>query len=669
VKKIELINLTLRNFKGVKDFSLPADGNDIRVFGDNATGKTTLFDAFVWLLFDKDSQNKKDFDIKTLDKNGKVIHGLEHEVEGTFSINGNQVNLRKVYKEKWTKKRGSATSEFTGHTTDYFIDGVPSKKKDYEKFISDLIDEDIFKLLTNPALFNEQLKKDERRKVLLDLAGDITDEEVIASNEKLTKLPEILQGRTIENHRKIIASRRAEINKELDKIPVRIDEIQRNLPSVDESEKASLENKISTINSEIDEKQDYISSIRNGSAITQKQREIQEVEIELMKIKQIHESGSKDDIYRYKARIQEEESNANILKRDLENINQQIEYNKESIQSIESNLVELRQEWHEANNLEFTHNDQCECPTCGQSLPEEQVEAAREKALSQFNLEKSKRLEEINTKGKRGAERKKTLAAENEKLAEKAGKIQSQISDKEEAVEKLINQLETLESQVVDITENAQYVEKLQEKQTLTKELEEIKMSADKTIQEVQMEIINLKTERDQIQAELGQFAVVNQSLKRIEELQKEERELAAEFEKLEHELYLTEEFIRSKVDLLEEKINSKFKYARFKLFEQQINGGLKEECETIFEGVPYSSGLNNAAKINVGLDIINTLSEHYGFSAPIFVDNAEAVTKLIDTDSQLISLVVSGKDKQLRIEKPDSENESDGTVLNLGVV
>lgn len=73
--------------------------------------------------------------------------------------------------------------------------------------------------------------------------------------------------------------------------------------------------------------------------------------------------------------------------------------------------------------------------------------------------------------------------------------------------------------------------------------------------------------------------------------------------------------------------------------------------CETLYEGVPYGSGLNNAAKINVGLDIINTLSEHYGILAPIFVDNAEAVTKFINVDAQLISLVVSEKDKQLRVE------------------
>ncbi|MHC8425130.1 hypothetical protein ACUZ22_02350 [Bacillus velezensis] len=138
-------------------------------------------------------------------------------------------------------------------------------------------------------------------------------------------------------------------------------------------------------------------------------------------------------------------------------------------------------------------------------------------------------------------------------------------------------------------------------------------------------------------------------------QLEEEQKGLAEEYEGLQHQLYLTEEFVRTKVDLLEEKINNKFKFARFKLFKSQINGGLEETCETLYEGIPYSSGLNNAARINVGLDIINTLNEHYGISAPIFVDNSEAVTKLIDTNSQILSLIVSEKDKQLRIELEDS--------------
>ncbi|MDH5160376.1 AAA family ATPase [Heyndrickxia oleronia] len=659
MKTLKLLELNLKNFKGVKSFTLQANGENVKAFGDNATGKTTLFDAFVWVLFDKDSQNKKDFSIKTLDPKGNELHGLDHEVEAKFLIDGRPLTFRKVYSEKWTKKRGSAQSEFTGHTTDYFIDGVPSKKKEYVDKVATIVDEEVFKLLTSPSYFNEQLKWQDRRKTLLQVAGDVTDEEVIASQKSLAELPAILEGRSIEDHRKIIAAKRKEINEQLEKIPVRIDEINLGLPDLSGLNKQMLEGAISQINKDIEEKTDQISNIRNGNAITQKQKAIQEIEIELLRIKQEHESGSKDEVYKLKARIQEEQSNVSILNSKLENLKNQKQYNDDNIKRIEESLVQLRQDWHEMNSQEFVHTDSCECPTCGQSLPEKQITAARDKALSQFNLMKAKKLEDINEKGKQGNEQKQKFLSNNENLSKEYEKLNGQISDKKELLSKLDEQLKALESNIIDITENDQYVAKLQERSNLEREINDLRSFAQESILSIQEEIAKLKSERDQYQQDLNKFTFVDQFQKRIDELTQQERKLAAEYEKLEKENFLTEEFIRTKVNLLEEKINSKFKYARFKLFEEQINGGLKETCVTTFNGVPYDSGLNNAARINVGLDIINTLSEHYGLLAPIFIDNREAVTKLIETKSQTISLVVSEKDKVLRVENQDSLKEA----------
>ncbi|MGE6260904.1 AAA family ATPase [Heyndrickxia sporothermodurans] len=657
-KTIKLLELSLKNFKGVKTFILHANGEDIKVFGDNATGKTTLFDAFTWSLFDKDSQNKKDFSIKTL-SNGNELHGLDHEVEAKLLIDGRPLTLRKVYSEKWTKKRGAAQSEFTGHTTDYFVDGVPSKKKEYIEKVASIVDEEIFKLLTSPTYFNEQLKWQDRRKTLLQVAGDVTNEEIITSKKELAELPVILNGRSIEDHRKIIAAKKKEINEQLEKIPVRIDEINHGLPDLNGLNRQVLEGAINQLNKEIEEKTDLISNIRNGNAITQKQGKIQEVEIELLQIKQEHESGSKDEVFKLKARIQEEQSNVSILNSKLEGLKNQKRYNDDNIKRIEDNLVQLRKEWHEINEQEFSHTDACECPTCGQALPEEQVSTARETALSQFNHTKSIKLEVINRKGKEGNEQKQKFISDNENLSNEYEKITALITEKQETLSSLEEQLLKLEGSIIDITENSQYVTKLQDKSNLEKEINELRTSANESIAGIQEEILKLKEERDQYQQDLNKFSIVEQSNNRVEELSQQERKLAAEYENLEKELFLTDEFIRTKVNLLEEKINSKFKYARFKLFEEQINGGLKETCVTTFNGVPYDSGLNNAARINVGLDIINTLSEHYGLLAPIFIDNREAVTKLIDTNSQTVSLVVSEKDKVLRVENHGSMKEA----------
>ncbi|WP_078379126.1 AAA family ATPase [Sutcliffiella halmapala] len=641
MKRILLLGLKLKNFKGVESFSFDLRGENAKAFGDNGTGKTTLKDAFDWLLFDKDSQNKKDFSIKTI-KDGKVLHGLEHEVEATFLVDDVELTLRKIYSEKWTKKRGSAEKLFSGHTTDYYIDEVPSKKKEYTDKVVSLVDEELFKLLTSPTYFNEQIHWQKRRATLLEICGDITEEEVIASNKELAKLPVILQGRTIENHRKVIAAKRSEINEKREDIPIRIDEVKRNLPDLEGLNKQELEAQIAKLTSEIDEKQDLISNIRNGNAISLKQREIQEIELELLEIKQAHEAGSKDDLYMLKAQIQEETSNISLLESKQSNLRQQKRFNDDNIDSLDKRLQKLRVEWAEVNDQEFVHNDECECPTCGQELPKEQVSATREKALAQFNLSKSRMLENIDTAGKREKGSKEELLEKNEKLAKEYELIGKQIVEKQERLEKLNEQLKVIESTVIDIMDNPSYATKLQEKFDKTSELDKFRLSARTEIQEVEEEIRQLKITRVNLQADIAKFSVVDQSEKRIEELMDQEKHLAAEFEKLEQELYLTEEFIRTKVNLLEEKINSKFKYARFKLFDQQINGGLLETCETLYNGVPYSTGLNNGHRIVVGLDIISTLSEHYGISPVIFIDNAESITEasLPKMDSQIIQLI-----------------------------
>ena len=166
----------------------------------------------------------------------------------------------------------------------------------------------------------------------------------------------------------------------------------------------------------------------------------------------------------------------------------------------------------------------------------------------------------------------------------------------------------------------------------------------------VQQEIDTLSGAITALEQAMARVEARKNGLKRIEELKAEERQLAAEYEELESQLYLTEEFIRAKVRMLEEKINNKFEMARFKLFNVLVNGGIEECCETMYDGVPYSN-LNNGARLNIGLDIINTLAEHYGFAPPIWLDNAESVTDILQTKGQQIRLVVSEKDKQLRVE------------------
>ncbi|WP_252503242.1 ATP-binding protein [Sporosarcina sp. Marseille-Q4943] len=657
MKEIKLVNLKLRNFKGIKNFDLKADGNDLDVYGDNGTGKTTLMDAFLWVLFSKDSNNRADFAIKTLEA-GKEINNLEHEVEATFSIGGHSTELRKVYKEKWTKKRGAPLAEFTGHETKHYIDGVPVQKKEYEEKVGSIVKEEVFKLLTNPLFFNESLKWQDRRKTLLEVCGDVEFEDVLAFNSDLRDLPAILKGRAIEDHRKVIASRRAEINKELDRIPVRISEVENSMPETAVDAKL-LVNGVAEIEEKMDENATLINNIRNGAVIVDRQQKLKQTEMDLESIKRNLESESVEEGFRVQTKIQEEQSNLAIIQRRKDDAEFQLKIKEKDIVGFDEKLVKLREQWANEDQKHFEHNQECECPTCGQALPAEELEAAKEKALSAFNLAKATKLENISNTGKSIAEDKAKTLENIEELKVKVSSFQSDIEAKENVIAGLTDKLNALREAVKDARQDSKYLAKLQEQELIKTEIKKLQENAQEAVADIEQQNAELRSKRSELNAQIAQQVHAETSQKRIVELEEQQKELATEFEQLERELFLTEEFIRSKVELLEERINSKFKFARFKLFDTQINGGLQEVCETTFEGVPYSSGLNNAARINVGIDIINTLTEHFGIRAPIFVDNAEAVTRLIDTDSQLISLVVSEPDKQLRIES-QTDKESD---------
>lgn len=653
---MKLLRLTLSNFKGCKSFTLDAQGESIRVFGDNETGKTTLFDAFNWLLFDKDSQNKSDFDIKTLDKNNNVIHGLEHSVEATISIDGKRTTLRKVYAEKWSKKRGSATAEFTGHTTDYFINDVPKKMGEYKDFVKGIIDENVFKLLTSPTYFNEQLKKEKRREILFEICGDVTDQEVIASDKKLAKLPDILGDRSLDEHKSMVAARRRKINDQLEKLPVRIDEINHNLPDTTRLNESDIDAELMYLKQDIQDKESEINRIRSGGEIAEKQKQLREIEGDLLQLKNEHQAANSYKVDIKRGEHYELKTKVSDLENQITSSQRKVDSDNRSIDIFSAEAERLRGQWHEINKQELDFCQDENCPSCGQILPTEKLDEAKEKAFANFNREKSERLESISSKGKNIKVDIEKLQIENEKLLVKIQEDEKVIEVLKTNLEKIRVEIDALIAQQTDISNTLTYQQKQQEIEQIKQQISQLEESTFDSINVVQSETKKLRIEVAQLETDKAKIAQVKLSEVRVNELKEQERKLAAEFEKLEEQKYLIEEFTRSKVNYLEEKISSKFKYARFKLFEEQVNGGLKDECETLYKGVPYSSGLNNAARINVGLDIINTLSEHYGFTSPIFVDNSESVTSFIETNAQLINLVVSEKDKKLRVEHADQK-------------
>ena len=644
---MKLLRLTYKNFKAQSQ-NIILNDSDVDVFGANGAGKTTAFDAFIWLLFGKDSKGAElSEDIKT---RSQVDNGQEHEVEAVLLLDdGGHIKLKRTFREVWTKKRGSATETFSGHTTDFFIDDVPAKKREYSDRINSIISEEKFKLLTDPLYFKNQMDWKDRRKILLEVCGDVSDEDVIASKEELAELPGMLAGKSIEDYRKILQARRTKMNDELRKIPVRIDEAQRNLPDVESLNAEVIQTELEDFKKTQMELNRKILKIQDGGAAADKQREIAELDTRQAEIKNRYDHEVNKKALLNLSVISELNSKKNRMESSIDDSRKKIEFLQKVITSGGEKLQQLRAEWKEINAEQFTASVDDTCPTCGQKLPADRVEAAMQQALEGFNFSKSNLLAENSKTGKATKAKLIESGEQIEKLQADIAGMQAKIAETDTEIERLKAETDEVKEYQTDVT----YCAAEAQKSRLRKEIDDLNKDTSIETNKLQAEIRSLDTDVQSRQEKLALIKTNHDGKARIEELQEEQKKLVVEFEELEHALYQTDLFIKTKVSMLDKKINSKFRIAQFRLFETQVNGGLSECCDVLYDGV---ARMSNSQEIKVGLDVIRTLSKHYGISTPIFVDNCESITELPPMDGQVIRLIVSAEDKELRIERKDKE-------------
>lgn len=634
---MKLTKLELLNFKGLKSFTINLNG-DVVIRGDNATGKTTVFDSVCWLLFGKDSLDRADFEIKTLD-GGEPIHKVNHEVTGIFTLDeGGTVELKRVYREKYSSPRGGDIT-LTGHTTDYFVDGVPKKEKEYKEIVNTLIDESIFKLITNPLYFNETYSWQNRRKLLLEMCGDIDDISVINSRDDLRRLAELLEGRTVDDHRKVVAAKKTAINKELDMIPIRIDEAVRNKPET-VSDKAKLIRDIETLSAGIDEVEKQKAIIQNGFSSAEKESKIRDINRQL----EVQSSKVLSDYHKQKQRLRGEYE-ASLTKLKMVEVDRdrcadrRDELNKE-IERESKRIATLQSEFDTFNAQQFNKES---CPTCGQALPADK-QAVLE---AEFNTNKSKKLEEWKGLIESAVKLKANYEEQQEIMVSKIDSLTTEASQYNDAYNVKFKEYEAYSEPNVE--DDPVYADL--KAQLFLLEIDDEPGTEGEELAKLDEELSSMKSKKAGLETELNKFKLIDDINHRILELENQQQKLVAEKNALDEASFLMDEFIKAKVNMLEENINSRFKLARFKMFNVMLNGNVEECCETTYKGVPYRS-MNNAARINVGLDIINALTSYFKVSAPVFIDNAEAVTDFIPVNSQTIKLIVDESEPQLVVKE-----------------
>ena len=638
---IKIKRLSLENFKCHRNLTLDFFGGNASIYGDNATGKTSIYDALTWLLFGKDSQGngEKNIEIKPLNSFGEVNdHDAITTVEAVLLVNDEEITLKRTYQEVWTTKRGSSEPTYDGNTSEYYVNGVPCKKFAFTDKVNELVDEDTFRMLTSVSHFANGITWQDRRAVLFRVAGVMDDAQIMATSETFKPLLESMGRLSLDDYKKkLFAEKRGFVGAKTE-IPARISECEKTIADVEalDFEKAKAEVEILTAQCESLEAQHL--AIEHNSAADRKRIEIREAQLELAAVENENRA--------FRASQSMGALDVTMMKQDLARFQRQIKdktalltISENSLGRYDKDIAASRERWIATNSETFSGGN---CPTCGQALPAPQLKAA----MDAFEAQKSKRLREIEQTANANKDAKAQAVTRIAEIKEDIGQLEADIKQKQA-------EIIAAEASVIEPVDMADYQAKktaaTNKINALSGELADMMADSTAARSDLQRQIADVKAQISGQRDIISKESLLVYSRNRVEELREDARNAAQCLEAIENMLFLIDEYSRYKTKFVEDSINSMFRIARFRLFREQANGGIEDRCDVVYEGVPYIS-VNNGAKINVGIDIINTLSKSYGVTVPLFIDNAESVTRIESSDTQIIRLVVSENDKELRI-------------------
>lgn len=672
--KLKIRSLHMENFKGIKMLDVTFSGKT-KISGQNAVGKTTIFDAFTWLLFNKNSAGEEKFNVRPLDKDGKRIDNVEIKVVAVLDVDGKEVELSKVQKQNWVKKRGTDTVALQGNVNSFEIDGYPKSEADFKDYVSSLAQsEEMFKMLTNPQYFSF-LKWKDQRDILMRLATDVSDVELAQTDAKYVPLlGELEKAPSTDDIRAKFSKALSEWKKKQLEIPVRIDEVEKSKIDVDVAEqelaKVDLVRRIAECGKKMENAGSTLGDLRSKEMQLQFDMSgiAQTMNRELSNRRSNIDAdlcGCKNEMDHFKATIYLKEKqtadNAKaIADADAERKKLGEQYNAEKAKAFDETPYLF-------DESKWVFDDSTTvCSLCGQKLLDDKIEqikadfeARKEKAKEDsfrkladakrnFIEQTNSNMENIKSKGFEQKRIIEDLTKKNAELQQSIGSLEKQEQETLAKKEELSKQLSQLPEEA-DYSQNEEYAKLKAEHDEVLAKIEKLESEgADSVVDELKAEKSDLQAQLNEVNAIIAKASMNVEIDERIAQLQAEQKEIGQKVADQEQMLYLLEEFIRFKLDKVSESINSHFKTVNFKLFEMQLNGGMKDCCECTVNGVPYST-LNSGHRIVAGLDIIRSLSELYGVSVPIFVDNCEAVSSgnLPDMESQMICLYVS-EDKEL---------------------
>lgn len=685
--EITIKKLVMRNFKGVLGERVVEFNPAItKVYGANRTGKTTISDAFRWCLFGKNTEGDTNFGIKTKDQQGNVIPDLSHEVEVLLVVNGNEVAICRSYTEKWSKPRGVAEKVLTGHTTTYTVNGQLYTQRDFNEYINSLCSESLFMAITSPTYF-VSLKADQQRSILTQMVGEVSPASIASGNKEFEALLQIMGEQDIEKYRQHLSYQMKEIKNQLERIPVRISEQQNDIAGLTPSEPVNwqqVEGDIAATQSALKRIADAIAETiadqskaqeaqlnAQRAARQQVREEIAAKQEEMEQIKLHHAQQVNKQTAQLAADAMKYSQALQLEQGALEQAVNQFYYlssvkdrcNQQIKQALDTKAAFI-QRWNAVNEqeLEFAA-DQFVCPTCKREFEAEDIQAKKAQLIANFNANKAMQLDAMELEAANIKQRIAGLEAEQQQAEKQQAEVKAEMEQRQvkfqqakqcyETAYKAQQEAITVESL---LAADANYITLKNETiPSLQAKLAAMPMQADAT--GTHEAVQGLQADQQQLQDKLVQLTNLSQVGKtiankqqRIAQLEQEEQQLNMQLTMLEGQDYTAELLLQRTIEELEAKVNALFSFVTFTMFDHKINGALKPICECTVRGVPYSD-LNNADRINAGIDIINAMCAHREVYAPCFIDNAESINDILAMKSQRIDLLVS-TDKELRIEK-----------------
>lgn len=623
--RIELISLKLENFKGVKAFEVRPDGLNGVISGRNGTGKTSVYDAFLWLLFGKNSEGAKSFEVRPLDENNERINDLTVLVEATLSFDGIQHVFRKTEEGDYVK------GQLKGYKTLCWVDDVPKKNGEYAKAVADYVSEETFKLLTNLHHFCE-MHWTERRKNLLTLAGEISEPEGFG------ELVAMLNGRSVDDFKKVLAEQKQRYTKERDEIPPRIDELTKSLPVATDTKAVESERQVVINNiAALDRKrQEAWSKEKERQAAIDKVNSLK-LSLANREFELLHDKSAvavyvqeRTDINQKRAELVNAISTARLA---MDNHNSRVIVPIEAaIENGERELQKIRNDYTAISGEAVD----TKCPYCEQELPEGKLLGL----TSKLELKKADIAKRGNFVKKQIADKRAELDVQGAKLVElekEYEKANILLAEFDEANGIRLAELEQLIGGVKPVDPKTDEIWTFLSVQ-IEKAQNDIPQSASEAMERIESNRRAYQTELDRLNSALAMGDKIKTDTARIEELKAKERELGQKLADIEATLAQIQLYKDAQSAAVELAVNGMFKHITFKLFNRLINGNTEDCCIPMLNGVPYSD-MSYGQRILCGVDVINTMSRFYGLQVPLFIDNAESLTLPVETQMQTIKM------------------------------